>query len=168
MGILNDLLRRVEAVNEGLQTGETVREVVITHEADIMELQKMQLLAGKSSSGEDLRPYYSEDLKPGGYFKSGAAAKAYADWKQTISYPYSVQRNPDAPNLYVNGKFHNELGVQFGTGAMEIVATTTYAHGIMVKYGPQNFGLSGENWGRLFEMGAYDELMKRIKDELYV
>ena len=43
MGILNDLRTRVAGVNEGLQTGELVRNVIIRHPDDILELQKQQL-----------------------------------------------------------------------------------------------------------------------------
>lgn len=169
MGILNDLLRRVKGVEDGLQTGEIVRDVVVQHPIDIMELQKVQLLEGKASSGEDIRPYYSEDLKPGGYFRSVDAAKRYADWKASgISYPYSAKRNPDAPNLYVNGKFHEELDVQFGTQDVGIVATTAYAKQIMDKYGAHTFGLMPENWSRVFvERGGYNELMSEIKTMIY-
>ena len=40
MGILNDLRTRVAGVNDGLQTGELVRNVVIKHPDDILDLQK--------------------------------------------------------------------------------------------------------------------------------
>ena len=46
MGILNDLRKRVADVNDGLQTGELVRNVVVNHPDDILELQKLQLFAG--------------------------------------------------------------------------------------------------------------------------
>ena len=169
MGILNDLRMRVQAVNDGLQSGAIVRDVVVQHREDILELQRIQLLQGKASSGEDLRPYYSEDLKPSGWFKSGATAAAYAAWKQDISYPYNVQRNPDAPNLYINGKFHDELTVEFSTSTMTVTGETAYAKIIIAKYGIENFGLMAEKWTQLFEeYNAYNELMDEIKSKLYV
>ena len=132
MGILNDLLSRVQSVNDGLQTGELVRDVVVQHPDDILELQKIQLFQGLDANGEDIRPYYTEDLKPGGYFYSVESAKRYAAWKESgINYPYSVQRNPDAPNLYINGRFHDELGVQFDVQTVGIVGTTGYSKGII-------------------------------------
>lgn len=169
MGILNDLRARVQAVSSGLQTGQMVRDVVVRHPADILELQKRQLFEGKAANGEDIRPYYSEDLKPSGYFYSVESAGRYAAWKQDINYPYSVKRNPDAPNLYINGKFHSELGVQFGTDAAGIVPETGYASQIMAKYGTGTFGLMRSKWLELFtDWGAYDELMQQIKSRLYV
>lgn len=163
------MLAKVESVYDGLQTGELIRDVVVKHPDDILELQKMQLFSGLAANGQDIRPYYSEDLKPNGYFHSVESAKRYAVWKETgINYPYSAQRNPDAPNLYINGRFHDELGVQFDVWTVGIVGTTGYSKNIMAKYGMQTFGLMADNWRVIFEeRGAYDELMNELKSKLY-
>ena len=170
MGILNDLRSRVQYVNDGLISGELVRNVIVGHSDDILELQKLQLFQGLAADGQDIRPYYSEDLKPTGYFHSVESAGRYAAWKcDGINYPYSVQRNPDAPNLYITGKFHDELGVQFTNETVGIIPTTPYAAGIMAKYGITTFGLMMENWMVVFvQYGAYYELMQQIKQRLYV
>ena len=170
MGILNDLRTRVQYVNDGLQTGEMVRDVIVQYPDDILELQRLQLFQGLASNGQEIRPFYSEDLKPRGYFKSPESASRYAAWKMDgINYPYSVNRNPDAPNLYINGRFHDELGVQFGADAVAIVPTTPYATGIVAKYGLSTFGLMIEKWMIIFrERGAYEQLMNQIKQRLYV
>lgn len=170
MGILNDLRTRVQSVNDGLQTGELVRNAVVRHPDDIMELQRQQLFGGLGSNGEDLRPYYSEDLKPTGYFHSVESAGRYAAWKKSgISYPYKANRNPDAPNLYINGKFHGELGVQFAPDTVGVIPKTPYAAAIVAKYGINAFGLMTANWTSLFvERGAYNELMDELKNKLYV
>lgn len=166
--IISDLRDRVLKVRDGLQSGSIIRDVVVTHEMDIYALQQRQLFAGKASSGDDLRPYYSEDLKPGGHFWSVETAKNYAAWKSSLSYPYDADRNPDAPNLYINGKFHSELGVEFGPDAVGIVGTTPYAKGIMAKYGVNSFGLSSSSWGVLFaELGGLSELMTNISELLW-
>ena len=169
MGILNDLRTRVAGVNEGLQTGELVRNVIIRHPDDILDLQKQQLFQGLAASGQDIRPYYSEDLKPSGYFKTAESAKRYSAWKETgIRYPYSAQRNPDAPNLYINGRFHDELGVQFDADSVGIVGTTGHAKKIIAKYGVSTFGLMTANWMAVFvDRGAYDELMDELRTRLY-
>ena len=170
MGILNDLRKRVADVNDGLQTGELVRNVIVRHPDDILDLQKMQLLQGLAANGQDIRPYYSEDLKPSGYFHSVESAGRYAAWKKDgINYPYAANRNPDAPNLYINGRFHDELGVQFAGDTVEIVGTTAYAKGIIAKYGISTFGLTMANWMLIFvERGAYAELLQQLKERLYV
>ena len=169
MSILTELLARVKAVESGLQTGEIVRTAVVRHGEEILDLQRLQLFAGTSSSGEDIRPYYSEDLKPSGYFYSVETAGRYAAWKSSLNYPYNVERNPDAPNLYIVGKFHDELGVQFLPDSVAIVGTTPFAKGIIAKYGVNTFGLMPENWNTIFtDYGAYDEMMQEIKRILYV
>lgn len=170
MGILNDLRARVANVNDGLRTGEMVRDVLVQHPDDILELQKHQLFQGLASNGQEIRPFYSEDLKPSGYFHSVESASRYAAWKKDgISYPYSVQRNPDAPNLYINGRFHDELGVQFLADTVGIVGTTGYSQRIVDKYGISTFGLMMSNWMTIFvERGAYDELMNELRQKLYI
>ena len=171
MGILNDLLSRVRNVNDGLQSGMLVRNALVSHPADIMELQKKQLFEGKRADGEDIRPYYSEDLKPMGYFYTVETAGRYAAMKQDgVKYPYTASgRNPDAPNLYFTGKFHDEIGVEFGPDAVGIVATTAFAQKIIDKYGADTFGLMAEYWHEIFtERGALDELMDEIKQELFI
>lgn len=141
-----------------------VGEVLRRHETDIMELQRIQLLEGHDSDGNDMRPYYTEDVKPQGYFNSPASAARYAAWKDTLDYPYSVSRNRNAPNLYINGKFHSELKAQFGSDSMAVVAQTPYAAVIMAKYGRNAFGLSMEKWNELFaERGVKDEVITEVK-----
>lgn len=168
MEILEALRQKVARVQAGLTNGLFVRDMAMRHERDIMDLQQYQLLQGKSSSGADLRPFYSEDLKPYGWFKSAETAGRYAAWKQEISYPYEVSRNPDAPNLYITGKFHDELAVSFTMSSVEIVGATAYAKQIMAKYGTRNFGLMREKWNALFwDFGGYREVMNEVKKLLY-
>lgn len=168
MGILNDLLAKVTSVSDALSDGSVIRDALLPRESDIMEFQYEQLFAGLTSSGEDIRPYYSEDLKPGGYFYTVDSAKRYAEWKESMTYPYSVDRNPDAPNLYINGRFHSELAVEFGSDAVGVVGATGYAQKIIAKYGLATFGLMKSNWMRIFvERGAYDELMTLISKMLW-
>lgn len=130
---LNDLLTNAKTLQQGMNDGSIVRSVLELHENDIVEQQRIQLLEGKASSGEDIHPFYSEDVKPTGYFKSKTSAANYAAWKQTLSYPYSVQRNPDAPNLYITGIFHNDLSVSYDADSVAIIPDTAYAANIMAK-----------------------------------
>lgn len=167
MGILNDLLNRVSDVNDGITSGSLIRDVIVNYESDIMDKQREQLFSGKTANGDDIRPYYTEDLQPGGYFKSRESALRYAEWKRSLSYPVQVTRNDDAPNLYVNGKFHSELGVEFGPDIMTIDGLTGYAKQIVAKYGLQQFGLSPERWVDIFESGALADITNSIKNILW-
>lgn len=165
MSILTDLLSRVTGVQNGLQSGAIIRDVLLLRQGDILEAQRIQLLAGKDSGGEDIHPFYSEDL---GYFYSVESAKRYAAWKQDLTYPYTVTRNPDAPNLYITGKFHEELGVEFGVDTLGIIGETDYAARIIAKYGVDVFGLSNESWNEIWESGSYEELLNYMQLMLYV
>lgn len=148
--------------------GSLVRGVLQGHERDIMEQQHIQLLEGKGSDGEDLRPYYTEDLKPRGYFKTPQSAANYMAWKETLNYPYSVQRNSNAPNLYINGRFYSEMDIRFDTDSMVIMPKTGYAATIMGKYGIQRFGLSALKWKVMFEdKGVKNEIQDKMKEMLY-
>lgn len=169
MDILTDLLNRVLTVQAGLESGSLVREILVARRDEIIEEQRIQLLEGKGSDGEDLHPFYSEDLKAnGGYFHSVQSAGRYAAWKQDLDYPYSVSRNPDAPNLYITGKFHDELGVDFGPDSIAIVGLTTYAQRIMAKYGVSAFGLNAEHWDTVWSNGGYDDLLESVKQILFI
>lgn len=165
---IGGLLSNAKTLQAGLQNGSLVRGVLMRHEQDIIEQQRIQLLEGKTIEGKDIHPSYSEDIKPKGYFRSRDSAQRYAAWKQTLSYPYSVQRNPDTPNLYITGVFHNDLGVDFGADAVAIVPDTAYAAKIMAKYGRGMFGLCTERWKVVFdERGAKDEVIDEAKRILW-
>lgn len=166
--VIEGMLSRVVAVADGLSRGELIGRVLSNHATEIEDLQREQLFAGRASSGEDIRPYYSEDVKPAGYFKSRESAARYAAWKQNaVPYPVTVQRNPDAPNLYVDGTFHSELAADLGTDGVAIVGTTAYAQQIIAKYGIDTFGLTTENWERIFrEYGVLDEVIARVRETL--
>ena len=137
---IDGLLMNAKVLRQDMDSGRLTREVLMRHGEHIVEQQRIQLFMGKGSDGEDLHPFYSEDVKPSGYFKSGAAAKAYAAWKQTIAYPYTVRRNPD----------------------------TGYAANIMQKYGFGVFGLCPMMWDVIWnDWGAKDELIEEMRNVLW-
>lgn len=166
--MLDELLSNAKSLQADLENGTLMREVLQRHEQDIVEQQRIQLLEGKTSDGGDIHPFYSEDVKPTGYFRTKESAARYAAWKQTLSYPYQVQRKPDSPNLYITGVFHNDLGVEFNAESVAIIPDTAYAANIMAKYGNGMFGLSGDRWAIIFdEKGAKDELLTEMENILW-
>lgn len=167
MGSIDSLLAGAIALRDGMQGG-IIREVLQPHEQDIIEQQRIQLLEGKNSDGEDMHPYYTEDVKPRGYFRTKESAQRYSDWKQTLSYPYSVKRNPNAPNLYITGVFHDDLGVKLDSDSVGIVPDTAYAANIMGKYGKNAFGLCVEKWNVIWnDKGAREELIEKMRKVLW-
>ena len=165
---IDGLLTNAKMLKRDMDSGKLARNVLMRHGDDIVEQQRVQLFMGKGSDGRDLHPFYSEDLKPKGYFKGGAEARKYAAWKQEIRYPYNVERNPDAPNLYITGVFHDDLGVAFGKDYVAIIPDTAYAANIMQKYGMNAFGLCMEKWGVIWnEKGGKNNLIEQMKKVLW-
>lgn len=165
---LQKLTEAAHRLQEQIQDGSLVHEALAAHADDIMQQQHIQLLEGKGSDGNDLRPYYTEDLQPQGYFKSVQTASNYMAWKEGLDYPYSATRNRNAPNLYINGRFFSEMQVLFSNDNVAIMPSTSYAAGIMQKYGIQRFGLSQSKWSVVMnEKGVKNEIQQKIKDILY-
>ena len=165
---IQQLLENARGLQDGMSRGGLIREALLPYEQDIVEQQRIQLLEGKGSDGKDLHPFYSEDIKPRGYFRSKDSAARYAAWKQTLSYPYTVKRNADAPNLYITGVFHNDLVADMGTDSMAIVPDTAYAANIMRKYGYEVFGLSKDSWAVIWnDKGAVDTLLNVMRNRLW-
>ena len=164
---LTTLIRNAEMLQSAMDRGIFLQVVLNDRREEIIASQREQLLEGKDSDGNDMRPYYSEDLKPNGWFHSKESAMRYAMWKKTgISYPVDVQRNTDAPNLYINGMFHNDLEARAGSTSVGVYPKTSYAAGIMAKYGMNKFGLTSERWRKVLD-DCKDRILQLMKQELY-
>lgn len=162
MEMIQSLIRRVQTAQDSM--GRWTREALQSDVDGIMRMQYEQLAEGKASSGQDLRPYYSEDS----YFKTKAQSDWYRDWKRSI-VPAVVPlrpRNPDAPNLYINGKFWNELAVTFSDEAMTVDGGTDYARDIVDKYGLASFGLNAYNQGFLADNLLKPYLLRKLRETL--
>lgn len=142
------------------ELGTHVRIILMNHEDIILGMVRDQLLDGIRGDGEDIRPYYSEDT----YFETRAQANQYIAWKKTIRP--NARRNPDAPNLFINGKFHSELGCFFNDTAMTIKGATFYAEEIVWKYGLPTFGLTDEHAKELADNYVLPALMRLLKSRL--
>lgn len=109
---------------------ETVESAIYENEKQIIQLQKNQLYDGKSNTGEDLRPYYSEDR----YFKTPGQAQGYIKYKQDITP--NPRRNRDAPNLYVNGYIHRNIRIvkESGNITFDFNKNVSFAESVKAKY----------------------------------
>lgn len=161
---IEGLRGKVTAIRDGLADGSILRGILDRRKDEIMTFQYQQLFDGKASNGDDIHPYYTEDLKPRGWFHSIETAQAYSRWKEEgIPYPFKANRNPDAPNLYINGKFHSELECYFLPESIVIQARTPYAAKIVDKYGEGTFGLTADNWGEMINgRGVANDVMNKV------
>jgi hypothetical protein len=105
MGTIRDLLDKAKFVRDNIPN--EVFEIVQKNKDKIVEFNKDQLFEGKTIFNQDIRPYYTEDP----FFKTAQAARNYIAWKQRIT-PNS-KRNPNAPNLYINGYYHSSIDLIF-------------------------------------------------------
>lgn len=169
MKLINDILQRARNCKSYLDSGDAVKEHLAPKEKQILSMQSDQLLEGKRPDGNDLRPYYSEDPYFTVYGNWGGNPDAYKAWKSTNPESASAWNNPkrkeDAPNLYINGKFHSELGCYFEADGILITAATPYAMDIVAKYGNDSFGLSGERWAALMQQ-VLPDIVERLKQIL--
>lgn len=147
MRLIDGIIGKARECASYLGNGTAVIEALSPRSGEIHRQQSEQLLEGKRPDGQDIRPYYSEDP----YFATKAQSDWYRAWKQTTPYGRNPKRKPDAPNLYINGKFHSELGVYFEADAITITGKTAYAMEIVNKYGMDTFGLSDERWNALMQ-----------------
>lgn len=80
----------------------------------ILDLNKEQLLAGQTSTGEMLRPKYTEDP----YFKNRGAAVRYAIWKKGLEDSGQIPKSRygtkyfTAPNLFIKGTLHGNMRIR--------------------------------------------------------
>jgi len=100
---IRDYLTRLKTAKE--QLPDAVNDALFSNEAKIVDLNKAQLYDGKDVSGNDIHPLYSQDS----FFKTPAQAQGYIKWKSKIT-PNS-SRNPDAPNLFINGFHYSMIGL---------------------------------------------------------
>lgn len=169
MGLTDKMEVMLTAFREFRDNKNAILADILSQRTDeLLDRQRDQLASGLNSEGTDIVPPYSEDLKPGGYFHSSSAAERYAQWKQTINVPVyykQTQRNPDTPNLYVNGRFHSELTVDI-TDEVLFHGGTSYAENIVDKFGLMQFGLNEQSWRDFMENGVITEILGGLRTSL--
>lgn len=124
---------------QSIDVSEAAARAVSGTEDTYKTLLQDQLLHGKGADGQDLTPGYLEDP----YFKSPAAAKRYADWKKLISP--NVGRNYNAPNLYINGQYHESINVIAEYSGIKSTSSAYFGIDIEGKY-RGNANILGSDW----------------------
>ena len=87
---------------ESLDITQLAADILNTDPERIAKAVTDQLYKGQKKGGEAIGSYENDP-----YFKTRAAAKRYADWKQRITP--DRDRPTDVPNLYITGKYHRGL-----------------------------------------------------------
>lgn len=125
---IDKLIQHYKSILEKIP--ETVESAIYENEKQIIQLQKNQLYDGKSNTGEDLHPLYTEDP----YFKTQGQAKGYIRYKQMITP--NPRRNPNAPNLYINGYIHRNIRIvkESGNITFDFNSNVDFAESVKAKY----------------------------------
>ena len=144
-------------------TRDYVRNGLEREQDALLESQRQQLIDGQTSEGTPITPSYTQDP----FFKSADSAERYIVMKERkFDIPSSSVRNRDTPNLYITGKFHSELGVEFQATQFKVYGLTPYASGIMSKYGDSIFNLSPDNREKLMREKVMPYIENQIRTEL--
>ena len=113
MGTIFDVQKSLNALVNGFEQ-EVINEAI---RADLPEIIREQLYAGKNGRGKNLRPTYDNDP----FFKSAEAgpwrnrAQAYKNWKMKVQPPKVgsflgfAPRGAETPNLIIRGDFHDSI-----------------------------------------------------------
>lgn len=150
------ILNKLEAINVENTAFESIRGT----EAQYKELLQDQLRHGKGSDGEDLTPGYLEDP----YFKSREAARRYSDWKYKNSP--SEGRNRNAPNLYIDGTYHNSISIAASVKGIDSDSNVYFGLDIEIKYRGKANILGGPYRNSYIEDTVKPAFIKKIKDSL--
>ena len=124
------------------------KDVLLGNEsrALIVELQKKQLLQGKDSDGEDIKPLY----------RSGS----YSAVKQRMNSLPSY----GTPDLKLTGSFHRSI--YFDANTISLKSSDAKTPSLMEKYGEQTLGLnedSIEEYRPYFDYRLTEEFIMRLE-----
>lgn len=135
-------------------------KAVIGTENEYKDLLQDQLLHGKGADGQDLSPGYLEDP----FFKSYEAAQRYLKWKERISP--KVGRNPNAPNLYITGQYHDSISVTTDYSGVRSSSSSYFGGDIERKYN-NNANILGSEWREDYLKNfVRPRLLSNVKDYL--
>lgn len=156
---IKDYLNNLTKVQE--QLPDVVNDALLSNEAKIVDMNKAQLYDGKTIDDTNITPLYSQDS----FFKTPAQAQGYIKWKQKITP--NGNRNPDAPNLFINGFHYSMIGLLKKGRDIVIGIKSSNALGssIEAKY-DKIYGLNAEHQAKVNKEIVYPAIDNLIKKYL--
>ena len=115
--------------------------------ADTVDIIQEQLYSGLDGFGRKLSPSYLDDPYFNKFKEPGKKAKSYRDWKERITPPRAspygfAARNPNFPNLTIDGTFYASMGASVKNWKLTIGSSIKLGADIEQKYGSEIFMLS--------------------------
>lgn len=148
-----EMARRFRAIS----LTEEASEIISRNPEEILNLNRDQLRQGKGKDGQYLLRY-SEDP----FFKTPAAALAYAKWKEKIN-PNS-EKPFDVPDLFINGYTYASLKAVVSGGNVLLSAQVPWAAELDVKYSGNYLGLNVDSQDE-YRQVLIPRLAQAIKDK---
>lgn len=150
MSIIEDLIQRVKSVNDGLTSGEWVRDIIVDNEAYIVDLNVEDQL-------------YERGVN--------ALGVSISDYKPYSPFTVEIKRMKGQPTNRVTlrdtGDFHSSFYVEAGNEQFEIKAADDKTASLIKKYGREIFGLTDENLKDIIENYIYPDLLDRTRKTIF-
>lgn len=150
MGILNDLLRRVDKFNEGLTGGNYLADIIQDNDYDIIDMNTQDQLydQGITATGVSIWDYdpYSDYT---------------VEMKRQKGQPY------DRVTLRDEGDFHRSFEVEVDNEKFTIVASDRKTVKLLHRYGKEIMGLTQHNIEELEKGVILPLLMEQAKKDLF-
>lgn len=148
-----DILEKLEHIAK-LDVWDLTLDLLAGMQTEIVNMNKEQMLEGKTSEGKGIEPNYKNDP----FFKTELEARRYAIYKK-IKTPNS-KRGFWTPNMFIDGRLvHNQM-TAFREGDELVITPTGEAASFDQKY-KNIYGLTEENIGNINE-----KLIPKIQDEV--
>jgi hypothetical protein len=127
----------------------------------IVEMNKIQLLKGKTSKGENITPTYFDD----DYFKSRGQAVGYAVFKSKLDRnPYFAEKGFGTPDFFIKGTLVHDMLTAEIVGDEFIIEPKGKGASFDEKW-KDIYGIDDENLGIIREK-IFPEMMKAIRKHL--
>lgn len=150
MGILNDLLSRVNAFNEGLTGG--------TYLAEIIQNNDWQIVSWNTD----------DQLYDRGITATGVSIADYEPYSEvTIAIKQEEGKPYDRVTLRDEGDFHHSFDVEADNEKMSIVASDWKTVKLLHRYGDEIMGLTEENIKKLKFEVLLPELVEMARKTLF-
>jgi hypothetical protein len=156
MSTIKGLYRKVQT----LDVNSSINSAFEKNKERLLELNRLQLLEGKTKLDTDITPSYIDDP----YFKSAIAAQRYSDWKDRITP--NPRRRKGTPNLYIIGTYHRSLDVSIQGEVISFPSSFRGAAAIRNKF-RNIFGLGGRFKREFINTGLRPAIMEDIRANLF-
>jgi len=134
--------------------------IVANHTDELTELNRKQLMKGKSNTGDFLTPRHSQNP----FFKTPQAALAYARWKQKIT----PETPFDVPNLFIIGRYHSSISFKVEANKLVGDASAPFAANIEKTFKGTAIGLNPDARKEAYEEYLRGDMVKAVADHLKV